>query len=130
MGVMTFQLPDELPADAVRDLERACVAGGPDNMPWPTELSRQDGRLWVRKAVDESGYFLAPWPVQEVGRLMTSSATLMERPAAYQLLTELARGKVNQVRNQAADWVAGGLQLPPPLQDHSTTLVPGEVPQP
>jgi hypothetical protein len=114
---MTFQLPDEIPADAVRDLERACVAGGPDNMPWPTELKRQDGRLSVRKAVDESGYFLAPWPVDSVGRLMTSSATLMERAAVYQLLTELTRGKVNQVRNQAADWVAGGLQLPPQLQD-------------
>ena len=116
MGVMTFQLPAELSADAVRDLERACVAGGPDNMPWPTELKRVDGRLTVRKAVDESGYFLAPWSVEQVGRLMTSSATLMERTTPYDLLTELARGKVNQVRNQAADWIAGGLQMSPEMQ--------------
>ena len=116
MGMMTFQLPAELSADAVRDLERACVAGGPDNMPWPTDLKRLDGKLTVRKAVDESGFFLAPWPVEQVGRLMTSSATLMERTTPYDLLTELARGKVNQVRNQAADWVAGGLQMTHDLQ--------------
>src|SRR5438132_2036874 len=78
MGTMTFQLPAELPADAERDLERACVAGGPDNMPWPTELHRQDGQLTAGKAVDESGYLLAPWPVEQIGQLMTSSATLME----------------------------------------------------
>jgi hypothetical protein len=116
MGTMTFQLPAELPAEAVRDLERACVSGGPDNMPWPTELRRNDSQLTVHRSVDESGFFVVPWPIDAVGRLMTSSATLMERPVAYQLLTELARGKVNQVRGQAADWVSGGLQMTPELQ--------------
>jgi len=114
---MTFQLPAELKADAVRDLDRACVSGGPDNMPWPTELRRNDAQLSVRRTVDESGFFVVPWPIEHVGRLMTSSATLMERPTPYQLLIELARGKVNQVRGQSADWVAGGLQMTPELQD-------------
>src|SRR6185437_7668286 len=41
--------------------------------------------------------------------------TLMERLPAYQVVTELARGKVNQVRCQAADWRTGGLQLPSDL---------------
>src|SRR5262249_46647914 len=49
------------------------------------------------------------------GRLMGTSATLMERPAPYQLLVELTRGKVNQVRSQAADWAAGGLEVSPSL---------------
>ncbi len=122
MGMMTFQLPAGLSADADRDLERACVGGGPDNMPWPTALQRQDGKITAKKAVDESGFFLAPWPIEKIGRLMTSSATLMERAAAYNLLTELARGKVNQVRNQAADWVAGGLQMSPELQQQLRDL--------
>src|SRR5439155_156349 len=30
MGTMSFLLPPGLPADALRELERACVAGGPD----------------------------------------------------------------------------------------------------
>ena len=51
---------------------------------------------------------------------MTGSATLMERPRPYLLLTEMARGKLNQVRNQAADWIAGGLQMPPALEKQIT----------
>ena len=48
---------------------------------------------------------------------MTTSPTLMERDPPYQLQVELARGKVNQLRNQAADWLSGGLQMPEALQD-------------
>jgi hypothetical protein len=115
MGTMTFQLPPGLPRDAVRELERACLAGGPDNMPWPTELHFRPNQLALLRAVDESGYLVAPWPAGGFGQLMGTSATLMERPAPYNLLVELARGKVNQVRNQAADWEAGGLPVPAPL---------------
>ena len=43
---------------------------------------------------------------------MLSSATLMERPKPYPLVIELARGKVNQLRGQAADWGMGGLLMP------------------
>jgi hypothetical protein len=47
---------------------------------------------------------------------MTSTATLIEQTTPYFLALELARGKVNQLRNQAADWMLGGLNCPPPLQ--------------
>lgn len=117
MGTMTFQLPAQLPADLRRELERTCMAGGPDNMPWPTELQLDGPRVRVRRAVDESGFLVAPWAVDNYGLLMGTSATLMERPIPYNLITELARGKVNQVRCQAADWRVGGLQLPEPLEE-------------
>src|SRR4051794_10063933 len=112
MGTMTFQLPAGLPRDAARELERTCMAGGPDNMPWPTEVHFHGGQMRVRRAVDESGYLVAPWPIEDVvsaghgalRQLMGTSATLMERPTPYQLVVELARGKINQVRCQAADW--------------------------
>jgi hypothetical protein len=39
----------------------------------------------------------------------------MERPTPYHILVELARGKVNQVRGQVADWRAAGLAVPPEL---------------
>jgi hypothetical protein len=116
MGKMTFQLPSGLQADAARELQRTCMAGGPDNMPWPTELHSQGDQLTVSRAVDESGYLVVPWAVEGRGRVMGASATLIERPQPYNLLVELARGKVNQVRCQAADWRAGGLQLSEPLQ--------------
>ena len=41
MGTMTFLLPPNLGTDSVRELERACLAGGPDNMPWPTRVKAE-----------------------------------------------------------------------------------------
>src|SRR5262249_12338945 len=122
MGTMTFQLPAGLPADAVRELERTCIVGGPDNMPWPTEVLLRNGRLTVRRAVDESGNLVVPWSVEERGLLLGTPATWMERQALYALVTERARGKVTQVRNQVADWRVGGLQLPPDLQQQTQEL--------
>src|SRR5438132_2555835 len=112
MGTVSFLLPKGLSADVLRELERACMAGGPDNMPWPTEVVVNADQLTLRRTVDESGYLVAPWDIEGFGRLMGTSATLMERPAPYHLQVELARGKINQLRGQAADWRAGGLQVP------------------
>src|SRR5688572_25224851 len=109
MGTMIFDLPPNLPETALEELERASVAGGQDGMPYPTEAALQAGQLVVTRRVDESGSLQAPWQVDDLGHFMTASATLMERAAPYHLAIELARGKVNQVRSQAADWVMGGL---------------------
>src|SRR5690242_9882254 len=116
MGTMTFQLPAALPANAVRELERSCMAGGPDNMPWPTELRFNGDQLLVSRDVDESGYLIVPWSINGRGLIMGTSATLIDRLRPYNLLVELARGKVNQVRCQAFDWRAGGLLLTPELE--------------
>jgi hypothetical protein len=116
MGTMTFQLPAGLPPDSTKELERTCVAGGPDNMPWPTDLRLKPDLLAASRSVDESGYLVVPWSVDHFGRLMGTTATLMERTAPYNLLVELARGKVNQLRCMAADWRTGGLQIPDTLR--------------
>lgn len=116
MGTINFLLPNSLPTEAVRELERACITGGPDNMPWPTQVHVDASRLTVRRDVDESGCLSAPWEVNGAGRLMSASATLMERELPYHFQVELARGKINQLRCQAADWRSGGLQMPPDLQ--------------
>jgi hypothetical protein len=116
MGTMTFQLPPGLQAHAARELERACLAGGPDNMPWPTDIRFQAGQMIASRSVDESGYLVAPWVIDGLGQFLGASATLIERARPYNLLVELARGKINQVRCQAADWRAGGLQLSSSLE--------------
>jgi hypothetical protein len=117
MGAMTFLLPSAIPPGLADDLGRACVAGGPDNMPWPTEVRVEDGKLTVRRDVDESGTLVVPWEVPRAGRVMSTTATLIEQPEPYQFGIELARGKVHQVRCQAADWQSGGLDLPDSLAD-------------
>src|SRR3954470_24056014 len=115
MGTLSFLLPKGLSADMLRELERACMAGGPDNMPWPTEVHVTPDQVTLRRTVDESGFLVSPWDIDGLGRLMGTSATLMERPTPYYLQVELTRGKINQLRGQAADWRAGVLQVPAPL---------------
>ena len=46
MGVMTFQLPRSLAEETLRqELHHASVAGGQDNMPYPTEATVEGGIL-------------------------------------------------------------------------------------
>ncbi|MBI2804019.1 MAG: endo-1,4-beta-xylanase [Planctomycetes bacterium] len=121
---MIFKLPPAFADEAIRhELERACVAGGQDRMPYPTEAVVEAERLILSRNVQESGSAQVPWAIPGIGQLMASSATLMERSAPYQLAIELARGKINQVRNHAAEWTQGGLVIPEALsrQIHDAT---------
>jgi hypothetical protein len=115
MGTMNFLLPGGITPETARELERACVTGGPDNMPWPTQVRVDATQLSVHRDVDESGCLSVPWEINGAGRLMSASATLMERDLPYSFPIELARGKVNQLRCQASDWRSGGLQMPADL---------------
>jgi hypothetical protein len=111
MGTMTFQLPPGMPEDAQTALERASVAGGQDAMPYPTQVLIDQDDLIVSRQVNESGSLVVPWSVNDTGRVMVSTATLMERLKPYLLAIELARGKINQVRGQESDWRMGGLSV-------------------
>lgn len=84
-------------------------------MPWPTTVQIESGCLTLFRDVEESGGLSVPWEIKGAGRVMSSTATLIERPTPYQFLLELARGKANQLRNQAAVWQEGGLLVPLPL---------------
>jgi hypothetical protein len=112
MGTMIFQLPPDLPAAAREELERASVLGGQDNMPYQTQVLLEDSQVMLHRSIQESGAILVPWNVTGAGQVMVASGSLMERLAPYHLLLELARGKVNQLRNQTSDWLQGGLVLP------------------
>src|SRR4051794_24486271 len=102
MGTITFQLPADLPDGAPQALERASMLGGQDNMPYPTAITLNGRRFQVGRAADESGQLATPWDVPGAGQLMAHTATLIERADPYLLALELARGKINQVRNQSA----------------------------
>jgi hypothetical protein len=122
MPTLTFQLPGGLSRETARGLERAYVAGGPDNMPWPTKVRLKANQLLVGYGEEESGYIGVPWSIEGAGQLLGTTTTLRERQTPYNLLLELARGKVNQVRNQAADWRTWGIPLPPDLQQEIINL--------
>lgn len=113
MGSMTFLLPNPVPPPAAAAVRRACFAGGYDQTPVPTRVDVQGNRLVVSRSLSESGFLLVPWPVDSLSPFVTTTATLRERPEPYSLLVELARGKLNQVRMQAAEWGDFGLHTPP-----------------
>lgn len=113
MGILTFLLPDDPSAEAVRCLDRACLAIGYDQSPVPTRRNIEGGRLDLTKDANESGYLSMPWPISGSGTPVIHSATLREQAEPYHLVLELARGKLNQVRNLTAEWESIGMTIDP-----------------
>lgn len=116
MHTMTFRVPADLSEPAAADLLRSSVAGGHDRAPTPTRCDLRDGRLLLARESGESGPAYVPWPVARAGQLMVPTTSLMFRDRPYHLVVELARGKLNQVRNQYADWVGSGLLASPEVE--------------
>jgi hypothetical protein len=113
MGSMTFLLPNPLPGAAAATLADACVAstvGYYDQSPVPTRVQIGNDCLILTREQNESGYLIIPWSVEPFGTIVVSSTTLRERAEPYRLVVELARGKLNQVREQTAEWQSIGLK--------------------
>ncbi|MBX9790367.1 MAG: endo-1,4-beta-xylanase [Pirellulales bacterium] len=111
MGVMRFSLPSPSPLGP--GAAARAYFSGPDGIPWPSATRLVGSTLEVERSVTESGNFHIPWPVGGAGELVLSTSTLPERAEPYLIAVELARGKLNNVRNMAEDWQQIGLILPP-----------------
>src|SRR5262245_41725265 len=122
MGSTTFQIPNPLPPGIESLLRRACFAGGYDQSPIPTRADLEPGRLTLTKSLSESGYVTVPWPVEPYGTYVLTTSTLRERLEPYSFLVELARGKLNQVRMQTAEWQGIGLQTNPDFDAELTEV--------
>ena len=111
MGLMRFHVPSglSLPAEVA---DRAYLVG-PDQIPWRSRIeSVSPTELVLEREASDSGQFFIPWTVAGRGELMLGTATLVERAEPYLLPVELARGKLNRIRNLAAEWGDGGLEIP------------------
>ena len=117
MGSISFLLPDPIPPAAEAMLRNACFSTGYDMAPLPGEVAIQGGLLTIVRNLTDSGYLLIPWPVGQFGTIVNTSSTLRESEQPYRLLIELARGKLNQVRMQTAEWEGVGLRLPDGYQE-------------
>ncbi len=114
MGVMKFRLPSE---DLVRkppDYRKAYITGL-DRTPARVGVELRNGLMTCLRETTESGRLFVPWPIDGYGTPIVGTATLAERPTPYALAVELARGKLNDVRNQLADWTQMGLRSTPEL---------------
>ncbi len=110
MGLMRFKVHnrDRMSQDRAA---RAYIAGH-DRVPWPSRSIWTGELLVIERPDDTSGNFHLPWEVDGYGELLLCTATLREREEPYFLELELARGKLNQIRNQIAEWTAIGLTVP------------------
>ncbi len=111
MGVVSFLIPESLTPAARECLSAACLAGGYDLAPIPTQYKIDGNQFTLTKDSHDSGYLMMPWPLQANEVSICTSSTLRERAEPYYLLIELARGKLNQIRSQTAEWEAIGLGL-------------------
>lgn len=114
MGVMKFRLPSNDPAQRASDYRKAYVTGL-DRTPGRVGVELRNGLMTCVRETTESGRLFVPWPIEGHGTPIIGTATLSERPVPYVLAVELARGKLNDVRNQLADWVQMGLRSTPEL---------------
>jgi hypothetical protein len=117
MGTVSFLVPDPLSPAQRAAVEVALHTGGYDATPVPTRRTVGVGRLTLTRDASDSGTVGVPWPLAGVpdGTLSLTS-TLRERPEPYHLLLELARGRVNRLRTQLAEWGQIGFQ-PEPADD-------------
>lgn len=114
-GAMRWLAPLDGRLDAAQ-AERAYLVGY-DQIPWLADVHWQPGELSIFRELSDSGRLCIPVRVADWGELVLCTGTLMERERPYHLFVELARGKLNQVRNQLDDWSALGLQVPQRVRD-------------
>lgn len=109
MGRFLFDIPENwqlLDAQA-----RTVHVVGIDGIPWPCRVSREGQTLIIQRNRDESGRAYVAFPFEEYGEIVVSTGTLPESPQSYCLVTELARGTANRLRNQISIWQEGGLKI-------------------
>ena len=104
---------NRLNADSAK---RAYICGY-DFTPWPCRSRLENDQLVIDRETDDSGNLMVPWAIDGEAEIMLSTATLIEKEQPYVLAVELARGKINQVRNQLDDWQSIGLSVPQALND-------------
>jgi hypothetical protein len=114
MGVMKFRLPSDDLVGKVPEYRKAYITGL-DRTPSRVGVELRNGMMVCLRETTESGRLFVPWPIEGYGTPIVGTATLAERPSPYSLAVELARGRLNDVRNQLADWTQMGLRSTPEL---------------
>jgi hypothetical protein len=115
MGVMKFKLPSDEPAQRTPEYRKAYITGL-DRTPGRLAIELRNGLLSCVRDTPESGRLFVPWPIEGHGMPIVGTATLAERVSPYTLAVELARGKLNDIRNQLSDWLQMGLRSTPELE--------------
>ncbi len=82
---------------------------GQDDLPWFSRAYFSGDQLIIERNEDDSGRVFVPWRIGESTPVLINTSTLVERDRPYLLEVELARGMLNNLRNQLAQWESMGL---------------------
>lgn len=111
MGVMRFVFdPPEL-FDQYPELRRGYITGL-DGRVHPTRIDAEGSIVSFRRQSSDSGKVHVPYPVDGHGRPVLTTASLPEREQPYILALELLRGKLSDIRDQAAAWEQVRMTIP------------------
>lgn len=128
MGILRLLVPDEIVCN--RRIMSTLHMIRFDSMPWPGRIETDKNLVSVHRIVNHSGQVCIAYPVAGFGELTLRTGTLPERPAAYSLPVELARGTCDRLRTQLGGWAEGGLQIPlriPALADQAVEALMNAV---
>ncbi|HEX5471765.1 MAG TPA: endo-1,4-beta-xylanase [Lacipirellulaceae bacterium] len=114
MGLMRLIVHDRdrIPAGGLEQVHMC----GSDDLPWFGRAYFSGNQLIIERNEQDSGRVFVPWRVGQSGSLLINTSTLMERDRPYILEVELARGMLNNLRNQIAQWEMMGLVVPASLR--------------
>ncbi len=84
---------------------------GQDDLPWFSRAYFSGDQLIIERNEDDSGRIFVPWRIGESTPVLINTSTLVERDRPYLLEVELARGMLNNLRNQLAQWESMGLAV-------------------
>jgi hypothetical protein len=90
---------------------------GADEIPWYGRAYMSGDQLIVERAESDSGSVWVPWRIDNYGVMLLGTSTLVERDEPYRLEVELARGTINRLRNQMAQWEQLGLVVSNDLRE-------------
>jgi hypothetical protein len=109
MGLMRFLVHDRdrIPPGG---LDHVFICGL-DDLPFFSRAYFHGDQLIVERSETDSGRAHIPWRVNGDAPLLLGTASLREREEPYLLEVELARGTINQLRNQLAQWEMMGLNV-------------------
>jgi hypothetical protein len=107
VGVLRFIVPE--PARLSERAVQQAFLSGLDPIPGACKAKFSGSELIVERDGTDSTKLNLPWKIEGRGEPLLATATLVQRERPYLLPLELARGKINTVRNQLADWLPLGL---------------------
>lgn len=109
MGLMRLIVHDRdrIPPDGLDQIHMC----GQDDLPWFSRAYFSGDQLIIERNEDDSGRVFVPWRIGESTPVLINTSTLVERDRPYLLEVELARGMLNNLRNQLAQWESMGLAV-------------------